>query len=89
MYYVVVTVPTPEDAFPDLFHKEYYSGDGYKTREDAQNEYYEALNDSRFIDAWIEFTCDDKCEECQFYEQESDICKLVYTDTDRPVYKTK
>jgi hypothetical protein len=87
MYYVVVTVPTPEDAFPDLFHKEYYS-DGYKTKQEALPELEEAKNDSRFIDAWIEFTCDDQCEECEFFDQESDICRLVYTDTDAPVYKT-
>lgn len=80
MYYVVVTIPMPEDAIPDLFQAELYSGDPYKHRSDAQNEYYEALNDSRFIDAWIEFRCDDDCEECEFYDFGSDVCKLVYSE---------
>ena len=87
MYYVVVTVPTPEDAFPDLFQTELHSGVSYDHRSDAQNEYYEALNDSRFIYAWIEFRCDDQCEKCEFYDFGSDLCKLVYSE--KGIFRSK
>lgn len=85
-YVVVVTIPHSEADFPDLFHFEEYS-DHYKYRLEALPELEEAKADPRYQEAWIEFRCDDICEECEFYQQEGDICKLVLDEN--KYYKVK
>lgn len=77
-YVVVVEVPHPEEYFPDLYHVEEYS-DHYRTKKEALPELEEAKKDPKYPDAWIEFRCDDKCEECEFYQIDGDICKLVFS----------
>ena len=78
-YLVVVTVPHPEEYFPDLFSTEEYSGDHYHTREEALPELEEAKKDPRFPEAWVEFRCDDDCEHCEMYNASSDLCGLIET----------
>ncbi len=76
-YVVVVSIPHSEEDFPDIFHIEPYSGDHYRTKEEALPELEEAKKDPKFPEAWVEFRCDDVCEECYFYQKDGDICKLV------------
>ncbi len=85
-YVVVVAIPHSEADFPDIYHIEEYS-DHYNHKSEALPELEEAKKDPKYPEAWIEFRCDDKCEECEFYQQEGDICKLVL-DADK-FYKAK
>lgn len=87
-YVVVVQIPSNMGDFPHIFHTELYSGDHYRTKKEAMPELEEAKKKPQFVGAWIDFRCNDDCEECEFYDSGSDLCRLVYTDTDAPVYKT-
>lgn len=78
-YVVVVTIPHSEADFPDIYHVEEYSGDHYRTKEEALPELEEAKKDPKYPEAWIEFRCDDDCEHCNYYQLSGDICTL-YVD---------
>lgn len=77
-YVVVVDIPSNMGDFPHVFHTELYSGDHYRTRNEALPELEEAKKNPQFVGAWIEFRCNDDCETCAQYVKSSDLCGLVY-----------
>ena len=78
-YVVVVDIPSNMGDFPHVFHTELYSGDHYRTRNEALPELEEAKKNPQFVGAWIEFRCDDDCGNCDLYVKSSDLCRLVGT----------
>lgn len=78
-YVVVVDIPPNMGDFPHIFHTELYSGDHYRTRNEALPELEEAKKNPQFVGAWIEFRCNDDCENCDLYVKSSDLCGLVET----------
>ena len=78
-YVVVVEIPSNIGDFPYIMHTELYSGDHYRTRNEAIPELEEAKKNPQFPEAWIEFRCNDNCENCEHYVKSSDLCGLVET----------
>lgn len=78
-YVVVVDIPSNTGDFTHIFHTELYSGDHYRTRNEALPELEEAKKNPKFVGAWIEFRCNDDCGNCNLYVKSSDLCGLVET----------
>lgn len=79
-YVVVVDIPSNMGDSPHIFHTELYSGDHYRTRNEALPELEEAKKNPQYVGAWIEFRCNGDCETCAQYVKSSDLCGLVYQD---------
>lgn len=75
-YVVVVDIPSNMGDFPHIMHTELYSGDHYRTGKEALPELEEAKKNPQFPGAWIEFRCNDDCENCDLYVKSSDLCGL-------------
>lgn len=83
-YVVVVDIPSNMEDFPHIMHTELYSGDHYRTRKEALPEWEEAKKKPQFAGAWIEFRCNDDCENCDLYVKSYDLCALC-----EPIYSSR
>lgn len=78
-YVVVVEIPSNIGDFPHIMHTELHSGKHYRTSKEALPELEEAKKKPQFLNASIEFRCNDDCENCEHYVKSSDLCGLIET----------